>query len=147
MNCVFCEVAEGKAHRALLGENKHALAVLDSYPILEGHSLVIPRKHHKSLWDIPKGELNAIFDLIIETEKMLLENLPCEGVDLRQHYRPFIPEGRLVKQHVHFHLIPRKSWDELFKKAGTKETELRTEPKQKELDKLAEKIRGKRKKS
>jgi len=143
--CIFCSIAEGKAHSAQLGENKHALAVLDAYPVVEGHSLVIPKKHHRALWEIPREELNGIFDLIIEVEKSLLQNLHCEGVDLRQHYRPFVPESKLKKDHLHFHLIPRKSWDELFKKAGTKETELRKEPVKKELESLAERIRGKQK--
>src|SRR3989338_4438157 len=128
MDCVFCKIAGGKSHAAVLGENPHALAVLDAFPVLEGHSLVIPKKHHKALWEIPREELNGIFDLIIQVEKDLLENLPCGGVDLRQHYRPFVPESKLSKHHLHFHLIPRKSWDDLFKHAGAKETELRKEP-------------------
>lgn len=146
MECAFCNIVEGKSHSAKLGENKDALAILDAYPIVEGHTLVIPRKHHKALWDFSKEELHSIFDLIVSTEKMLLENLPCGGVDLRQHYRPFVPETKLSKQHVHFHLMPRKSWDPLFKHVGTRETELRKEPLQKELEGLAEKIVGKQKK-
>ncbi|MFH0923076.1 MAG: HIT family protein [Candidatus Micrarchaeota archaeon] len=145
-DCVFCIIAGGKAHAAKLGENKHALAVLDAYPLVEGHSLVIPKKHHKALWEIPKAELHAIFELIMEIERKLLENLPCEGVDLRQHYRPFVPESKLAKHHLHFHLIPRKSWDELFKHVGTRETKFRTEPERKNLDELAGRINGKQKK-
>lgn len=146
MDCVFCWIAAGKNHSAKLGENKHALAILDAYPLLEGHSLVIPKKHHKSLAEIPKEELHAIFDLIVETEDLLLKNLPCEGVDLRQHYRPFVPESKLAKQHLHFHLLPRKSWDEFFKKVGGRETAMRTTPTSGQLDTLAGKIRGEQKK-
>jgi len=145
-DCVFCNLVEGKTHRALIGENKHAIAVLDAYPIVEGHSLVIPKKHHEALWDIPKEELHAIFELVVEVEKKLLKNLPCGGVDLRQHYRPFVPESKLKKNHLHFHLIPRKTWDDLFKHVGTRETKFRTEPERKSLDGLAERINGKQKK-
>ncbi|MEM4254978.1 MAG: HIT domain-containing protein [Candidatus Norongarragalinales archaeon] len=145
MDCVFCTIVEGKAHSAKLGENKHAMAILDAFPIVEGHTLVIPKAHHKALWDFNKDELHSIFDLVVAIEKMLLKNLPCDGVDLRQHYRPFVPETKLSKQHVHFHLLPRKSWDNLFKHVGVRETELRKEPSQKDLDSLAEKIRGKQK--
>ena len=146
MECVFCSIAEGKAHSAKLGENKNAIAILDAFPIVEGHTLVIPKTHHKALWDFNKEELHSIFDLIVDTEKLLLKNLPCGGVDLRQHYRPFVPETRLAKEHVHFHLLPRKSWDQLFKNVGARETEMRKEPGQKDLDSLAQKIVGKQKK-
>ena len=146
MECVFCSIVEGKQHSAKIGENESAIAILDAYPMIEGHSLVIPKKHCTALWDIPKSELHDVFDLIVESERLLLKNLPCDGVDVRQHYRPFVPETKLSKQHVHFHLLPRKSWDYLFKHVGTRETELRVEPGEKDLEALAERISGKQKK-
>ncbi len=142
MECVFCAIAAGKKPCAKLGESAHAIAILDVYPLVEGHSLVIPKKHHKSLAEIPREEMNDILDLVIGAEALLLENLPCEGIDLRQHYRPFVPESKLAKRHLHFHLIPRKSWDEMFKRVGKHETAMRTQPTQTQLDGLAARIRG-----
>lgn len=145
MECVFCEIVKGKKFSAVICENKFGMSILDSYPLVTGHTLVIPKKHHEKMWEITKPELNGIFELILETEQLLLQNLPCEGVDLRQHYRPFVPESKLAKHHLHVHLIPRKSWDPLFKEVGRKETSLRTEPPQKQLKQLALKIKGKQK--
>src|SRR3989344_4651421 len=68
MECVFCAIVEGKAHSAKLGENKNAIAILDAFPIVEGHTLVIPKTHHKALWDFNKEELHSVFDLIVDTE-------------------------------------------------------------------------------
>lgn len=145
MECVFCEIVEGKKFKAIICENEHGMSILDAYPLVEGHTLVIPRKHHENMLEITKIELNGIFDLIIETERRLLENLPCQGIDLRQHYRPFVPETKLSKHHLHVHLIPRKSHDQLFEQVGSKETALRTEPSEKEMKELALKISGKQK--
>lgn len=40
-----------------------------------------------------------------------------EGGDLRQNYRPFMKEGVLKVDHLHFHLIPRAWEDEIYNKS------------------------------
>lgn len=36
------------------------------------------------------------------------------GCDVRQNYRPFLPQGRVKIDHLHFHVLPRTNEDELF---------------------------------
>src|SRR5690242_4539698 len=47
-------------------ENDHALAFPDAFPVTEGHTLVIPRKHVASIYELSGDEQSAIWDLVAE---------------------------------------------------------------------------------
>ncbi len=46
------------------------------------------------------------------------------GCDVRQNYRPFLVQGRLKVDHVHFHILPRTFQDELYEKSMRFETDM-----------------------
>jgi histidine triad (HIT) family protein len=140
MACKFCEIAAGKEKQRVFAENAHAAALLDYRPIVPGHSLVIPKKHYESIAQIPTAELHAIFALVGDVEKAVMGATGAQGVDLQQHFRPFIPEGELKVNHLHFHILPRKPYDELFEKMEAV-TAMRARPKPGELEAMAKKIK------
>ncbi|UCU96331.1 HIT family protein [Hydrogenophaga taeniospiralis] len=49
--CPFCSLSE----KRVLGQNAHALWIRDGFPISQGHSLVIPKRHVGSFFDISSG--------------------------------------------------------------------------------------------
>jgi ATP adenylyltransferase len=59
--CVFCAL-EGSG-RVLL-ENELALCFADAYPVSEGHSLVIPRRHGADRLALHQPEWNAVVELV-----------------------------------------------------------------------------------
>jgi diadenosine tetraphosphate (Ap4A) HIT family hydrolase len=59
--CVFCAL-EGSG-RVLL-ENQLALCIADAYPVSEGHSLVIPRRHGADGPELHQPERNAVVELV-----------------------------------------------------------------------------------
>lgn len=143
-SCTFCEIVEGKFEAAIVIDSEFALAFLDKHPVIEGHCLVISKKHYEALWELPLNELSDFVQLVIKVQKLITRNLNCEGADLRQHYRPFLPESEMTKRHVHFHVIPRTFNDEIFQKSLKYHEKLRTKPTLKELEKTVEKIKKKR---
>lgn len=144
MPCTFCDVANSKLKVAKVSESVHALAFLDKYPVVEGHCLIIPKKHYEALWELPKDELADYMQLVAKVQKLITSNLNCEGADLRQHYRPFLEESELTKHHVHFHILPRTYNDEIFQKSLKYHESLRTKPTPPELEKVAQKIKSKK---
>ncbi|MFZ2500825.1 MAG: HIT domain-containing protein [Minisyncoccia bacterium] len=50
--CIFCKIVSGEipAHRVY--EDDHYLAFLDIRPLSAGHTLVIPKEHHRFVWDV-----------------------------------------------------------------------------------------------
>jgi diadenosine tetraphosphate (Ap4A) HIT family hydrolase len=104
-DCIFC--AASKENKPI--ENDHAFAIPDKYPITEGHTLIIPRRHFASYFDSIQAEHDAIYALLKIREKQLLENDPLiTGFDIG------VNVGEVAGQkifHCHIHSIPRKKGD------------------------------------
>ena len=112
-NCVFCNYDKNK----LIRESENTITILSNPYLLRGHSLVIPKKHYESIFEIP-GELALeLFDEITNIGKFLIEKLRVGGIDIRHNYRPFLKESKFKVNHLHFHVIPRTLEDELYKKS------------------------------
>jgi diadenosine tetraphosphate (Ap4A) HIT family hydrolase len=104
-NCIFCAASNENK----LIENDYAFAIPDKYPITEGHTLIIPKRHFASYFDSIQVEHDAIYELLKIREKQLLENDPLiTGFDIG------VNVGEVAGQkifHCHIHLIPRKKGD------------------------------------
>ncbi len=120
-NCPFCSL-----DTRVLKENNLAQAFLSNPRKVPGHFLVIPKRHIEQPWDLTKEELADIFELIFFIEKRIVSQLG-EGADIRQNYRPFLKQGKLKVDHVHFHVYPRYNEDYLYKVAEKYEADLFTE--------------------
>jgi diadenosine tetraphosphate (Ap4A) HIT family hydrolase len=47
-----------------LAETELSFAFLDGFPISEGHTLVIPKRHVASLWEMTTEEYTDVFALV-----------------------------------------------------------------------------------
>jgi histidine triad (HIT) family protein len=113
MSCVFCTIVQDEPHKLIL-QNDHAAVILSDPRLVKGHSLVIPKRHVEYPGDLEANELAALFSLIEKVRSSLLQSELAEGVDVRQHYRPWLPESRLKVDHIHFHVLPRQGDDQLY---------------------------------
>ena len=68
--CPFCNPDKSR----VLTANDHALAIPDTFPIAPGHTLVIPKRHIASLFEATREEQTAMFDLLAEMRKRLLNS-------------------------------------------------------------------------
>jgi hypothetical protein len=59
MSCIFCDL-----DRSILAETKLSFAVLDSFPVSDGHTLVIPKRHVASIWEMTTEEYTDTFKLV-----------------------------------------------------------------------------------
>lgn len=103
MDCIFCKIANGEIPSATLYEDDDFRVILDLGPATRGHSLILPKKHYASLFEMPE-ELAA--KSICLAKKMLpaMKNgLKCDGIQLVQN------NGEAAGQtvfHYHLHMIP-----------------------------------------
>ena len=51
--CVFCKIVAGEIPSYKIYEDDDFFAFLDISPLNPGHTLVIPKKHHRWVWDVP----------------------------------------------------------------------------------------------
>lgn len=131
MNCIFCDIIEGKRDAHFIFEDKSHVAFLDKYPIDVGHSLVVPREHHERITDMNKEAVGNLFSHVPKIASAILEAIGADAFSLGQN------NGRAAKQiipHVHVHIIPR------FNHKGTIWTK-RMISEDQELSLLAKKIK------
>lgn len=102
MNCVFCNIVEGKIPSHTIFEDEIVKVMMDINPVSNGHLLIIPKKHFTNLTDIDMDTLMHIQKTAKEMFKLLKDKLNIEGLTLCQNNE----YGQEVK-HYHLHLIPR----------------------------------------
>jgi len=52
-NCIFCKIVNKKIPAEIIYEDEQFLAFLDINPKSPGHTQVIPKEHHRWVWDLP----------------------------------------------------------------------------------------------
>lgn len=104
MNCVFCDIAAGKANAEVLFEDENVIAFLDIRPMNFGHTLVIPKNHYETFTEIPSMELEPLIIAVKITSDAIIESLNPDGYNLVSNNG--IAAGQSVF-HFHFHIIPR----------------------------------------
>lgn len=137
-DCPFCKIDD-----RVLKENRLARAFLSNPRKVPGHFLVTPKRHIEQPWQLTNDELLAIFELVFFIEQKLLVNKLGEGADIRQNYRPFLPQGKLKQDHVHFHVYPRYNQDYLYQVSEKFEADLFTDLDPGEIEEFAKLIKDK----
>jgi diadenosine tetraphosphate (Ap4A) HIT family hydrolase len=102
--CPFC-APDGVM---VLDKSHHGLAVADRYPLARGHTLVVPRRHVPSIFDLPPTEQQDLWALVEAVRGHLARELGAEGFTVG------INDGTAAGQtveHAHIHVIPRYEGD------------------------------------
>ena len=103
--CLFCNIKES----GLAKENNLAYASYDSYPVSEGHCLIIPKRHVKDYFDLSNEEIIACNDLIREIKNEIIKkDSSVKGFNIGSNAGKISGQSIL---HCHIHLIPRRAGD------------------------------------
>ncbi|MGD9537110.1 MAG: HIT family protein [Alphaproteobacteria bacterium] len=89
-------------------ENEHAFAILDAYPVSDGHTLVVPKRAASSTAQLSAAELLSCFELIERVKTALVRDKDAAGFNVGVNEG--IAAGQTVDQ-LHFHVIPRYPGD------------------------------------
>lgn len=113
MECLFCNIPR---ERVVL-ENDLAFAIFDGFAVSPGHSLIIPKRHVASYFDLTQDEVLAIHDLIPQVKNLIEQDNKPDG------YNIGINVGEAAGQsifHVHVHVIPRYKGDVANPRGGVR---------------------------
>lgn len=108
VNCIFCKIASGEIPSKTLYEDENFRVILDLGPATKGHALIIPKEHHKDLYELPEETAGEVMKLAKKMADRMTERLGCGGFNLVQN------NGDLAGQtvyHFHMHMIPRYQAD------------------------------------
>ena len=74
--CIFCK------NLPKVLENELAYALYDIKPITKGHMLVIPKRHHMTIFESTPEEIKAVFELIQKAKELLLKEHKPDGFNI-----------------------------------------------------------------
>ena len=123
---------DGKLPFHMIYDDDDCLAILDKYPIDNGHSLIITRQHYEKITDMSIDDVSKLFSKVPKIINAIIKATGADAFSIAQN------NGKSAKQiipHVHIHLIPR------YNKTGTLWTK-RKIMSDDELKQLAEKIKN-----
>jgi ATP adenylyltransferase len=114
--CLFCELPEDKF--VVLDENELCMTLSDSYPVSEGHCLIIPRRHVESYFDMNSQEIEAATRLMHSARTRLqADDSSISGFNIGTN------AGKSAGQsvfHAHIHFIPRRDGDQENPQGGVR---------------------------
>lgn len=102
--CPFCEP---DADRVWL-ENEDGIVLWDAYPVAQGHTLVVPKQHLTSIYELPANAQAALWALVGEARQKLQDDLHPDGFNVGLNDGE---AGGQTVMHAHIHIIPRRDGD------------------------------------
>jgi diadenosine tetraphosphate (Ap4A) HIT family hydrolase len=110
-SCPFCTLPPER----IIQENQHAVFVLDAYPVSQGHSLIIPKRHVASWFDVTAIERDSMISLLDLAKDKITSEASPDGFNIGINDGP--AAGQTVP-HLHMHLIPRYANDQPDPRGG-----------------------------
>ena len=103
--CIFCKIRKEE----LQFENQLSYSSIDSYPVSEFHSLIVPKRHVETYFELTYEEIKACNELILKTkEKILKQDTSVKGFNIGTNVGKSAGQSIM---HCHIHLIPRREGD------------------------------------
>jgi diadenosine tetraphosphate (Ap4A) HIT family hydrolase len=112
-SCPFCWLTPERIVR----QGQLAVVIRDGFPVSPGHTLIIPKRHVASFFEVTEAERAELMSLLAEAR-----------AGLEREYRPAgynvgINDGKAAGQtvpHLHIHLIPRYDGDQKDPRGGVR---------------------------
>lgn len=108
MDCVFCKIIKGDLPSYKIFEDEWTLAFLDISKDVDGHTLVIPKKHCTNILDCEEDVLKKVMETVQKISKHYVQNCGYSAVNVLN------ANGASAGQsvfHLHFHIFPRTEND------------------------------------
>lgn len=107
-DCIFCKIVIGEIPAQVIFESDNFIVIKDIKPKTDGHSLIIPKNHYRTLLDMEFSLYGEFLECAKETALKFMNENKAEGFNLIMNN--FKVAGQLV-EHAHLHVIPRYKTD------------------------------------
>lgn len=128
MASVFTRIVNREIPAHIVAENDDFLAFLDINPLVEGHTLVIPKEEVDYIYDLSDDSLAALHLFAKKVATAIEKVIPCQRIG--------VSVIGLEVPHAHVHLIPIEKMDDM------NFSRIKLSPSKDELKATAEKIKS-----
>jgi len=101
-DCIFCKVIAKQVPGHFILEEPGYVAFLDIFGSVDGHTMVVPRKHGFTIWDYDKEELGELMEGVKTVAKKIKAVYKTDSISIGINH-----EEEKGVPHLHIHLIPR----------------------------------------
>ncbi|WP_296619147.1 HIT family protein [Marivirga sp.] len=127
MASIFTKIINREIPGHIVAENDDYIAFLDINPLVQGHVLVVPKQETDYIFDLEDDVLSGLHLFAKKVAKSIDKSIKCLRVG--------VAVIGLEVPHVHVHLIPMNSMDDINFSKG------KLNPSNDELKEVAEKIK------
>lgn len=108
--CLFCKIVAGEIPSDKVYEDEYSYAFLDITPINPGHVLLVPKEHSRNILDVSGEVLRNMMPALKNLSLAVKNSMNSDGINIHQNNESIA--GQVIF-HLHFHIIPRYSSDNL----------------------------------
>jgi histidine triad (HIT) family protein len=108
MDCIFCKIITGEVPCHKVFEDEETLAFLDVKPHSKGHTIVIPKRHVMTTFDLEELELQELMKDVQTVMQKLGDVVAPDGYNVGWNHGT---AGGQVVPHLHIHIFPRYNND------------------------------------
>ena len=107
-DCIFCKIVNGSIPNDTVYEDNHVLAFLDIHPHAKGHTVLIPKVHAETIYDLNDELQKEYFPAIRSVMERIDHVLHPDGYTIGWNHGE---AGGQVVPHLHVHVLPRYDGD------------------------------------
>lgn len=131
-DCLFCKIINKEIPSYIVYEDDDFLAFLDIKPINPGHTLIVPKKHYRNIFDWDENINKKIGGITQKISSIIKTATKADGINIGINNEP--AAGQIIF-HSHIHVIPRSNNDGLTHWPGKDLTE-------KDFEQIKNKLKG-----
>ena len=110
-NCIFCKIVAGELPSSKVYEDDKLFAFMNLQQKNPGHTLIVPKDHHRNIYDINEDTAAEVGRLSVRMAKAIKAAFNPDGMNVLQNSEPAAMQSVF---HYHLHVIPRYTGDDLF---------------------------------
>jgi histidine triad (HIT) family protein len=103
-DCIFCKIAMNQLNSNKVYEDVNTCAFLDINPRNPGHTLVVPKKHYETIFELPDKMVAELFRAVKRVSVGIKKGMKADGITIAQSNES--AAGQVIN-HIHVHVIPR----------------------------------------
>lgn len=102
---IFTKIINGEIPAYKIAENENYIAILDAFPLVKGHVLVIPKMEIDKIFDMEKNHYLGLMGFAYDIAQAIEKAIPCQRVG--------VAVVGLEVPHVHVHLVPLNTMQDI----------------------------------
>lgn len=106
---IFMKIVRRELPAHIVYEDNETLAFLSTGPVTPGHTLVIPKKPVRNVFDVDQETLAAVMETVRKIAPAVRDAVDAKGVHVNSNHEP--AAGQEVF-HLHIHIVPRHARSE-----------------------------------